>query len=57
MDTIRFYRGKDARLYFPTLDEFRGILNGLFEIVEVHRPQYELGERCPIVIARPTRGD
>ena len=51
--TIDFYRGKEARLYFPTVDEFRTILEESFEQIEVQYPAYELGERCPILSARP----
>jgi len=51
--TIRFYRGRDARLYFPTLDEFRDVLKDAFQDIEVEFPTYELGERCPILTARP----
>lgn len=52
VETIRFYEGKDARLYFPTIDEFRAILAESFEDVEVAMPTYELGERCPTLTAR-----
>jgi SAM-dependent methyltransferase len=50
--TIRFYRDRDARLYFPTLDEFREMLSGDFERIEVEFGTYELAERCPVLIAR-----
>lgn len=51
--TIEFYRGKQARLYFPTLDEFVALLEERFRDVEVRFPSYELGERCPVIAARP----
>ena len=51
--TIRFYRGRQARLWFPTLDEFRNVLSDDFEAVAVQYGHYELAERCPIVTARP----
>jgi hypothetical protein len=55
VETIHFYRGSDARLYFPTLEEFRGVLDEVgFDGIEVRYPSYELGDRCPLVIARPT---
>jgi len=53
MSTIRFYRDRDARLYFPTLDEFREILSEDFEQIDVQFGTYELAERCPMLIARP----
>jgi len=56
IDTIRFYREKEGRLYFPTLDEFRHLLSEQFGDTEVHIPDYELGERCPILTARPGNG-
>ena len=52
VDTIRFYRDKTARLYFPTLEEFRELLAEVFVDIEVQFPDYELGDRCPIVTAR-----
>ena len=52
IDTIRFYRGKESRLYFPTVDEFRDLLAERFEDVQVVIPSYELGERCPILAGR-----
>jgi SAM-dependent methyltransferase len=51
--TIDFYRNKEARLYFPTLDEFRALLMECFGAIEVRSPTYELGDRCPILAARP----
>jgi SAM-dependent methyltransferase len=53
VSTIRFYRDRDARLYFPTLDEFREMLSEDFEQIEVQFGTYELAERCPMLTARP----
>ena len=53
VSTIRFYEKKDGRLYFPTLDEFEAVVAEQFECIEVIVPEYELGDRCPIVAARP----
>jgi hypothetical protein len=55
VSTIEFYHGKQARLYFPTLDEFVGLLEDRYEGIEVCYPGYELGERCPVIAARPRR--
>ena len=57
INTIRFYKGKDSRLYFPTLDEFRAVLAEVFDEVEVAIPMYELGDRCPTLSARVLDGD
>jgi hypothetical protein len=53
--TIRFYKDSDARLYFPTVNEFRDLLNETFDVVNIQFPHYELGERCPHFAARPRR--
>jgi hypothetical protein len=53
VSTIEFYRDKQARLYFPTVDEFIGLLEEHYENIEVRYPGYELGERCPVIAARP----
>jgi hypothetical protein len=54
--TIRSYENQQTRLCFPTLDEVRSLLDEAFEGIEVTFPQYELGERCPIVTVTPRRG-
>jgi hypothetical protein len=52
INTIQNYRNVDTRYTFPTLDEARTLAVG-FDIVAVHVPAYELGERCPTLIMRP----
>ena len=54
VETIRFYREQPGRLYFPTLQEFRELLAQFFDDsrIEVRVPRYELGERCPWIVAR-----
>lgn len=52
VNTIYNYRGVDTRYSFPTLEEARASA-GAFEIVAMHLPSYELGERCPTLIMRP----
>jgi len=49
VDTLRFYKGKSARLYFPTYEEVRETMSPWFRVVECHVPTYEFGECCPIV--------
>ncbi len=53
VSTIEFYRDKQARFYFPALREFTGILGERYADIEVRLPDYELGERCPIIAAKP----
>jgi hypothetical protein len=53
VNTINFYRDKHARLHFATLEELCGILAGEFADITVNYADYELGERCPIISARP----
>jgi hypothetical protein len=50
--TIELYRDKQARLYFPTLREFRALVEEHYTGVEVRFPTYELGERCPVIAAK-----
>jgi hypothetical protein len=51
--TIRFYRDRGARLYFPTVEEFREMLSEEFEQIDVQYARYELADRCPTLTARP----
>jgi len=51
--TIDAYRDAVAVYSFPTLDELKTMLQVHFEIVTLHFPGYELGERCPLVELRP----
>jgi hypothetical protein len=53
IDTIRFYRDKESRLYFPTLEEFQALLSEVFKEIEVVLPTYEMGDRFPIISASP----
>lgn len=53
VNTIHFYRGKPSRLYFPTLKQFQELLSEQFEKIQIEQPGYEIGERCPIMCARP----
>jgi len=52
VNTINNYRNVDTRYSFPTLAEIRAFA-GAFEILAMHVPAYELGERCPTLIMRP----
>lgn len=45
--TIEGYRDVDERYSFSTLREVVAALAAAFDLVEIWRPSYELGERCP----------
>jgi SAM-dependent methyltransferase len=51
--TIDAYRGSAVRYTFPTLDEMRASLAAAFTETGCFFPDYELGERCPILALRP----
>ena len=50
--TIDVNRGSADRMSFPVFDECARVLRETFVLEETVVPPYELGERCPIVVAR-----
>ena len=50
--TLEAYRNATARYSFFSLDQVRDLLSPEFEFLQVLRPSYELGDRCPIVSLR-----
>jgi hypothetical protein len=51
--TIEYFRGSEARLWFPTLPQWRAECEAHFELRESITPTYEMGDRCPLfVLAR-----
>ena len=48
--TINNYQGVRTRYTFPTLEEIRLLFNQLFEEEDCHFAEYELADRCPIMI-------
>jgi hypothetical protein len=50
--TIDSYHGAQGRYYYHSLATYADLLQPAFEIVSVSYPGYELGERCPVIIAR-----
>ncbi|MBK9020621.1 MAG: hypothetical protein IPL72_11670 [Sulfuritalea sp.] len=50
--TIDTYRNADGRYCFHTLDEFAAAIAPAFRLMSVEYPAYELGERCPLIVAR-----
>jgi SAM-dependent methyltransferase len=53
--TIDSYQGVSARYFFPTLTEFRELLNDSFREERHHCFDYELGERCPTLVLAPRK--
>lgn len=51
--TIESYRGQSAVYWFPTLAEFRTVLEPDFIEEACLWPTYELGDRCPTLVLRP----
>lgn len=50
IDAIASYRGSGLRYSFPTQAEVIAALGDALAVVDVTRPGYELGERCPTVV-------
>lgn len=51
--TIDNYRGVATRYSFPTLAEVRQAFQGLFREEACRHGDYELAERCPLLVFRP----
>lgn len=51
--TLQAYREATSTYYFPTLSELRQTLAAHFEVLHLHLPRYELGDRCPLLALRP----
>ncbi|WP_321475251.1 class I SAM-dependent methyltransferase [uncultured Paludibaculum sp.] len=53
--TIDLYQGSATVHTFPSLPDFRSVLDDLFEEVSVSIHSYELSECCPTLVMRPRR--
>ena len=53
VNSVLRYRGKRARYSFPTVGQVRSTLSPWFDEVSAHRPRYQLGDRCPVLVLRP----
>jgi hypothetical protein len=53
VDTIETYHGSDHRLTFTTLRQIRDVHAGLFVESDCIICDYELAERCPIMVYVP----
>ena len=51
--TIALYRGRDTVHTFLTMAELRAALGEFFADITILTPPQALGERCPILVARP----
>ncbi|MBI5085368.1 MAG: hypothetical protein HZB13_12315 [Acidobacteria bacterium] len=54
--TIELYRGAGNVHTFPTLEEWRSVLEESFEFVSTSCATYHLADRCPVVVLRHRRG-
>jgi len=48
--TIERWQGEPTRILFPSLAEVRGLAQADFETVEIRYPDYEMGDRCPMLV-------
>jgi SAM-dependent methyltransferase len=53
--TIELYRGSDTVHSFPTMVELQSALSEFFEEIALSIPAHPMGDRCPILVARPRR--
>lgn len=49
--TLEFYKGKEAKLYFPSSEEYINLFSKYFERVDLAYPRYQFGEYCPTITA------
>ena len=52
IETLRIYRGKDARLSFLSTGEMASLMAEHFETIGESRFDYEMGDRCPVLTYR-----
>jgi predicted dehydrogenase len=57
VQTIDTYRGSDHLLVFTTLEEIRALFADYLEEQDYIEHDYELGERCPILVYAPRSGE
>jgi predicted dehydrogenase/SAM-dependent methyltransferase len=53
VNTINTYKGSNHRLIFTSLAEVRDLISSSFVERACIEPQYELGDRCPILVYSP----
>lgn len=53
IDTIALYEGRENRFHFASIPEIEHSLGKHFHRESIDFPEYELGERCPIMAFRP----
>lgn len=52
LKTLEFYKGKEARLYFPTAEEYIELFSKYFHKVHLTYPKYQFGGCCPTITAK-----
>jgi hypothetical protein len=50
--TIERWQGEATRILFPSLAEVRRLAAPDFEVLEIRYPDYEMGDRCPMLVLR-----
>jgi len=55
IDTINLYHDKKTRYFFPTLNQHLRIFQQRLDVQKIHVPEYEMGERRPIVMLARNR--
>jgi len=53
IDTIELYRDSATVHTFPTLAEYRSVLDDFFDEISQFKVPCNLGERCPILVLKP----
>ena len=57
IQTMDGFRDSSTVHTFPTMTEFRGLLERHFDLVDIRTPSYPLGEQCPTFVVRNSRRD
>jgi SAM-dependent methyltransferase len=52
VDSVDVYRGSPITYSFPTVREVEAALAPALEVIAMHTPRYELGDRCPTLVLR-----
>lgn len=47
--TLEFYKGKQSKLHFPTIQEYKDIFSKHFKNISVRYPEYAFGHCCPLI--------
>jgi len=47
---IERWQGEATRILFPSLAQVRRLIDPYFELAEMRYPDYEMGDRCPMLV-------